>query len=304
MSPLALEGLTQADGGLALGVIITVALAGFRHGFDIDHIAAIADITSVQRDPKTTFFLATTYAVGHMAVVFVLGVGAVIAGSRIPATLDSFMGRMIGLTLVALGLYVVYSLIRYRGDLRFKSRWMLVLAGARRALIWLRPSSEVVIEHAHEHATDGHHEHAPHPGNTAAHGHIKVATLTTTHTHTHTHVVPMPSDPFTEYSTKTSLVIGMIHGVGVETPTQILLFTTAAGVAGATSGILLVAVFVVALLLGNTVLALLSMAGFAAGKKMPVIYMSLGAATAAASIYVGIAYLTDRLEMLPSFLAG
>jgi hypothetical protein len=32
--------------------------------------------------------------------------------------------------------------------------------------------------------------------------------------------------------------------------------------------------------------------------------MSLGAATAAASIYVGIAYLTDRLEMLPSFLAG
>lgn len=301
---LAAVGEIVEGQGLALGVVVAVFLAGLRHGFDVDHIAAISDITSSQQNPRRSLVLATTYALGHMLVLFALGMAAVIAGERIPEAVDSLAGRIIGFTLIALGVYVVYSLIRFRRDFRMRSRWMLVLAGARRALHWIRPSRQIVIEHEHEHAPDGHHDHVFPSSSTSPTAGGAVATAVDTHTHTHKHVVPMPSDPFTEYGKRTSFFVGMIHGVGAETPTQVLLFTTAAGLGGSTGGILLVGAFVIGLLLGNSVLAVATTFGFSAGKKLPVVYMGLAAVTALVSMYVGSAYLFQRAESLPAFLGG
>jgi hypothetical protein len=244
--------------------------------------------------------LATTYALGHMLVLIALGIAAVFAGERISSAIDSIVGRVIGLTLVALGLYVVYSLIRFRRGFRMRSRWMLVLAGARRVLHRMSPPTHVVIDHAHEHASYGHHDH----GTASATGRLAVATATRSHAHTRKHVATMPSDPFTEYGLKTSFLIGMIHGVGAETPTQVLLFTTAAGVAGTLAGVALLAAFVSGLLVGNSVLAVVTTAGFEAGKKLPVLYMGMAAITALVSAYVGTAYLLDRPDLLPSLLGG
>jgi len=90
---------------------------------------------------------------------------------------------------------------------------------------------------------------------------------------------------------KTSFLIGMVHGVGAETPTQILLFTTAAGLAGALGGVTLVVLFVTGLFLGNTVLALAAAAGVSAGRKVPLLYLGFASMTAAVSILVGWTYL-------------
>lgn len=251
--------------------------------------------------------LATTYAVGHVLVVFALGLMAVFAGNTISTSIDSVGGRLIGLTLIALGLYVVYALIRYGRDFRMRSRWMLLVAGARRALLWLKPPRQVVIEHEHPHS-DGHHSHAgdDHVALASAVPAMSVVTRTQIHTHTHTHthkhVVPMPSDPFTEYGPVTCFFIGMVHGVGAETPTQILLFTTAAGLAGAFGGVALIGVFILALLLGNTILALVASAAATAGRKMPLLYMVLAVTSAVVSIWVGASYLFDQPEMLLSLL--
>lgn len=290
--------LADAAGALAPSLAVTVFLAGFRHGFDVDHVAAITDIASATPGRRTSLFLATMYALGHMLVVFGLGVAAVFAGDRIPESWDAAAGRLIGLSLILLGVYVVYSVARYRRDFRMHSRWMLVVAASRRGLRWLRPVRHVVVEHAHEHPADGHHDHAhdalpqgdPSPGS--------VAVRTTTHAHTHRHVVPMPSDPFTEYTPRTSFVVGMIHGVGAETPTQMLLLATAAGLAGALGGVALVAVFVTGLLLGNTLLAIVAAAGMSAGRKLPALYMGLALATATISIAVGSMYLFEGIEGL------
>lgn len=286
--------LADPTGGASFGIVAAVFVAGFRHGFDIDHIAAITDITSSPRSRRSAFVLATIYALGHMLVVFALGVAAVLVGARIPASIDAIVGRVVGATLIAMGAYVIYTLIRYRRDFRMRSRWMVVVAGARRALLWLRPRRVVVVEHEHEH-NDEHHDH-PHPtplGTYDVRGEVAAVATQTAHSHKHKHVVPMPSDPFIEYSAGTSLLVGMVHGVGAETPTQILLFTTAVGVAGSLGGIGLVAVFVGALLLGNTILALIASFGFAAGKKMPLLYMGLAAVTAIVSVYIGGIYLLD-----------
>ncbi|MDQ3646969.1 MAG: hypothetical protein M3345_08570 [Actinomycetota bacterium] len=300
----AVTGLGQGE-GLAFGVVLAVFLAGLRHGFDIDHIAAITDITSSQTDRKRALQLATTYALGHMAVVLTLGLVAVLAGKSIPTSAGSIAGQVIGATLLALGLYVLYSLIRFRRAFRMQSRWMLVIAAARRALDRIRRPRYVVIEHEHEHGS-GHHAHSDVRARTsspATRGEGALATATT-HTHNHSHVVPMPSDPFTEYGIKSSFVIGMIHGVGAETPTQVLLFASAAGIAGSFGGVTLVLIFAFGLLLGNSILAIAGTTGFALGLKLPPVYLTLAAGTALVSIYVGAAYLTERTDMLPAILGG
>lgn len=298
-------GDLSQGGGLAPGVVVTVFLAGLRHGFDIDHVAAIGDITSSQTDRRRALLLATTYALGHMSVLLALGVAAVFAGKSIPPSVDALAGRVIGATLVALGVYVVYSLIRFRRDFRMRSRLMLVVAGVRRVLQWIRPPRYVVIEHEHDHPADGHHGHASRPPAAVRGGRaVTVATVAKTHAHSHEHVVPMPADPFTDYGVKTSLLVGMVHGVGAETPTQVLLFTTAAGVAGTFGGIALVAAFALGLLAGNSILALLTSAGFVAGKRLPFLYAGLATVTAIVSVYVGATYLLGRPDVLPGFLGG
>ena len=295
-----------ANEGLRLGVVVTVFLSGLRHGIDLDHLAAISDITSSQLDRRRSLFLASLYALGHALVLMVLGVVAVVAGRRIPEALDSIMGRVIGFTLVVLGVYVIYSLIRYGRDFRLRSRWMLVLSGVRRSLLWLkgrRHPEHVEIVHVHDHADRGHHLHDPTPA-PAVVGNLAVAVKTGVHVHPHKHVAPMPSDPFTEYGVWTSFGIGMIHGVGAETPTQVLLFATAAGVAGGAAGVLLLSVFVVGLFLANTAVAIAACLGFNTGKRLPVVFMALAGLTALSSLTVGMLYLLGRADLLPAALGG
>jgi high-affinity nickel-transport protein len=114
----------------------------------------------------------------------------------------------------------------------------------------------------------------------------------------------MPSDPFTEYGVWTSFGVGMIHGVGAETPTQVLLFATAAGVAGGAAGVVLLTVFVAGLLLANTVVAIAASRGFSAGQRLPVVFIALAGLTAAASLAIGTLYLLGRGDLIPALLGG
>ena len=93
--------------------------------------------------------LGTLYALGHGAVVIALGIAALAFGALLPAWLDPIMGRIVGLTLVLLGGWVLYSVYRYaRGgeSFRLRSRWMLVFDGIRYA--WRRAGARL---HGHEH---------------------------------------------------------------------------------------------------------------------------------------------------------
>lgn len=290
--------------GLRWGLVLTVFLAGLRHGFDLDHIAAITDITSSQSDDRRALRLATFYAAGHALVLALLGVVAVLFGARIPPAADELIGRVIGATLVLLGAYVIYSLVVFRRDFRIRSRWMMAFAGVRRTLAWLRraPVEQIEIVHAHEHRHGSAHDHQHGPDGPFAPAREGSLTLTATHTHTHKHVVVAPADPFTEYGVATSFGVGLIHGIGAETPTQMLLFATAAGLAGRVGGAVVLFAFVVGLFFGNTILAVASTAGFAGGKKAPRFYMLLAGFTAFLSMYVGALYLLGRHHLLFSFL--
>src|SRR5437773_3788304 len=99
--------------GFGLGVVLTALWLGFRHGIDWDHIAAITDITSSQDERRQSLIFGTLYALGHASVVLVLGVLAILVGEQLPPGVDNVMTRIVGATLILLGVYVFVSLIRH-----------------------------------------------------------------------------------------------------------------------------------------------------------------------------------------------
>ena len=281
--------------GFGLALVFSAFAFGFRHGIDWDHIAAITDITSSQTSVRTGLRFASLYAAGHAVVVFVIGVLAIVAGETLPDSIDSAMGRVVGVTLIFLGLYVVYALIRYRGDFRMRSRWMLVFQGGRRVYRWVRAQlGRTRHEHVHAHPGSHSDEHI-HPSLQPG-GQVLVQTE---HEHTHSH-----TDPFVNYGTGTSLAVGALHGVGAETPTQVLIFLAAAGAGGAAAGVITLAVFLVGLFAANSLLAVLSASGYLAANKRFGIYATVSCVTAAASLALGVSYLIGQDTWLPALFGG
>lgn len=282
----------DAQDGFHIGLLATAFGFGLRHGIDWDHLAAIADLTSSQSDRRRSMLLATLYALGHALVVFVLGVAAIVAGDRLPEGVDAAMGRVVGATLVVLGVYVFYSLARQGSDFRLRSRWMLLFAGIRR----LRDRN-VVVEHDHPH-DDTHHGPEKAVATTAT-SPVRVA-----HRHAHRHIGTLPADPFDGYGARTALGIGALHGIGAETPTQVVLFVTAAGVAGAAGGVAMLVAFVVGLVATNTAIALASTFGFLHAERHWRIYVAVAVLTGAASLAVGLLFVLGRESVLPAFFGG
>jgi high-affinity nickel-transport protein len=96
----------------------------------------------------------------------------------------------------------------------------------------------------------------------------------------------------------------MLHGVGAETPTQVLVFLTAAGVGGRAAGVVLLVAFLVGLITSNTVVALAGTFGFLRATKHWSIYVTVSVVTAIASLVVGTVFLLGSDALLPAFFGG
>jgi High-affinity nickel-transport protein len=295
-----------------IGLVLTAFGFGFRHGIDWDHIAALTDITSSQTDRRRSMWFATLYALGHGLVVFALGFGAIVLAQRLPSGVDIVMERFVGATLVILALYVFYGLARHRRDFRMRSRWMLLFAGVQRTVRWARTrirSGELIeIEHDHPHPVvemhDPAHDHAH------VHEHVAVGSGATateahlSHRHRHRHQLAMPADPFADYAPRTAFGIGMIHGIGAETPTQVLIFLAAAGAGGKGAGLLLLVCFLIGLLSSNSLVALAGTLGFLGATRNFRLYVAVSLVTALFSLIIGTVFLLGSAAALPAMLGG
>jgi high-affinity nickel permease len=298
-----------------IGVLVTGLLLGIRHGVDWDHIAAITDITSTTAAAGTAeaahveqhqslaghahghggqteirahdagpgaatlapatagvgaigrwklseqgeaIRLGTLYAVGHGFVVIVLGVAAILFGALLPDWLDPIMGRIVGVTLVILGVWVLYSVYRYAraGDaFRMRSRWMLLFDAVRMG--WRRLQARL---------------------------------------HGHEHVEPLE---MSSYGTRTALGVGMIHGIGAETGTQVLLIAAVGGASSAGLGVPMLFAFVLGLLISNLAIVVVSSVGFVASQTREILWVAVGAVAGIFSLAIGWIFLFGLDEVLP-----
>lgn len=236
-------------------------LLGLRHGIDWDHIAAISDITGALDEKHKGFLLGTYYALGHAAVIIILGLAAVLLGINLPDWVDTFMEPIVGITLILLGIWLISSIIIQGKNYQMKSRWMLIFAGIKKLYYII---------------------------------HQKIS-----HKHTHPH---LPKGEI--YTGKAAFTIGLIHGIGAETPSQVLLFVTAAGAAGSLVGIILVFAFVLGLLISNSAIVVISVSGFMQIHKSSYLRIILGLLTAFFSLILGIMFIFHQTSFLPVLLGG
>ena len=262
--------IAESAQAFGISVLFSAFLFGFRHGIDWDHIAAITDITSTQEDRRSSMLFGTIYALGH--------------------------------ALVVLGVYVIVGVARHGREFRMRSRWMLIFTGASRLARRLRPASEADHDHespVHVHTGEGgalavaddipvsdwHHGHHGKPGH-------------------HHHKHPEADEPFANYGRRTAFVVGMIHGVGAETPTQLLIFLTAAGAGGRLVGEAVLAAFIAGLLASNSLITIGSAVGFLRAAEHWRLYLTIALLTAAFSLVIGVLFIAGEGSLLPALFGG
>jgi hypothetical protein len=234
--------------------LFSAAVLGFRHGFDYDHIAAITDITSIQEDPKRSMELGLLYALGHALTVAILGSAVIFFQLSLPARIDRVAERLVGCTLLFLGVYVLGSLVK--GSPAPRSRFV-ILANAAKWLHWK----------------------------------MKL--------HLHNHDVPKPKSVNWNYDRKSVFGIGVIHGLGAETPSQLLIFLLAANLGGVGKGFLGLAMFLIGLLVMNTLMTASATGLFGVSMRAPKVQYAVTAFTAAYSLIVGAIFLWGSSSTLP-----
>jgi len=245
--------MSLTPNGLQLA-LLSAAILGFHHGLDYDHIAAITDITSVQNDRGRGMRLGLLYALGHAVTVAALGTAVIMFQLSLPRGMDRIAERLVGVTLLVLGIYVLGSLSR--GNVAPRSRFHL-MAKTLRWLHWKMKS----YWHGHEH--------------------------------------PAPQDKSWNYSPKAVAMIGVVHGLGAETPSQLAIFLLAANLGGVSKGFLGLAMFIAGLLVMNTLMTALAVGLFGYSSHLPRFQFVVTALTAIYSLAVGSLFLFGSSQLLP-----
>ncbi|MEM7093286.1 MAG: hypothetical protein AAF567_09810 [Actinomycetota bacterium] len=311
---------------MPLGPLFTAFTFGLRHGVDWDHIAAIADLTSGSESRKRGFVLSLWYAIGHAIVVLILGAFVIAIEATIPESLDVWMGRVVGATLLFLGVWVLVDLRRSGDEFRLRSRWMLVLGGTFAGLRRVRRRGnsraiEVDHDHDHGHVAEGlahdsgpAHDHAhlaiddelvvpalddvaagsvgatSHPGGFSE-AEPQVHAHSASHRHSHRHRLDLPTDASNGSGIGMASGIGMLHGVGIESPTQIAVFVASTSADGRVAGFGMLVAWCIGLVLANAGLAIAAGMGLLNPRTNATIYRALAVVVALASIALGLYYL-------------
>jgi high-affinity nickel-transport protein len=120
----------------------------------------------------------------------------------------------------------------------------------------------------------------------------------------HHHHKHPEADEFSEYGRRTAFVVSMIHGVGAETPTQLLIVHTAAGAGGKLVGEAVLAAFIVGLLASNSLITVGSAVGFLRASENWRLYVTIALLTATFSLVIGVLFVVGEGSLLPALFGG
>ncbi len=235
-------------------------LLGLRHGFDYDHLAAISDITAVQRNWKSGLRLGMMYALGHACMVGALGIMVLQLHMGLPQGLDHWTERLIGLTLIILGLGVAAGILRKDAHGHSHTRVESRLAIAINGVLWVA---------------------------------WRVRRLWDPD-------APRPERFQWMYNGKSVFLIGVLHGIGAETPSQLGLFFLTANLGGTSRGLFGLAAFALGLVAMNALMTATMGGAFKASGHHPRFYHIIAWTGAAYSCIIGIIFLFGISSQLPA----
>ncbi len=95
------------------------------------------------------------------------------------------------------------------------------------------------------------------------------------------------------YGAKSSLSLGVLHGIGAETPTQLSMLVIATNMGGLFDGVIGLTVFAIAMFLSNMALTTAATSLFTVSKIRPALFRWLGVVTAGYSLCIGIVLITS-----------
>jgi cytochrome c biogenesis protein CcdA len=239
---------------------------GLRHGIDWDHIAAISDVTSSQKSHRRSLGMGSFYALGHAGVVIALGLLAIWFGTLLPDWVDGYMESVVGVTLLMLGVWLIWSMARNKGRLVLRSRWMLLFDLARSFGRKMTGARKITGKNSESESSDG-----------------------------------LVGKERREYGTGASVTIGVVHGIGAETGSQALLLAAAAGATSALTGSFLLIAFVVGLVVSNTLITIASTAGLLGTERHRNFHTVLGVVIAVFSLVLGTMFIMGNAGSLPGF---
>ncbi len=123
------------------------------------------------------------------------------------------------------------------------------------------------------------------------------------HSHRHHHELHLPSEstasPTGRSGNAMAAGVGMLHGVGVESPTQIAIFVASTSLVGVQAGMLLLVAWVAGLIVANSVIAVLAGFGVLNAERNFVVYVAVALFVAAGSVVMGVLLLLG-IDALPS----
>ena len=219
----------------------------------------LLETLSVERQP---IFLGTLYALGHALVVAILGLAALLLGAALPAWIDPIMGRVVGATLVFLGVYVFVSLYQY---VRHGGEFRLQAVGC---------SSSTAC---------GGRRMAPAPARI------------------HGRRVAFDPIEASSYGPRTAFGVGMIHGIGAETASQALLIAAVGGASSQGLGVPMLFALIIGLVFSNTVIVVMTARpGFIASQVRTRLYVGIGVLAGIFSIWIGTLMLFQAEGSLPN----
>ncbi len=102
------------------------------------------------------------------------------------------------------------------------------------------------------------------------------------------------------YGIRTATGIGMIHGIGAETGTQVLVITAAVGADNQVAGVVALVGFLIGLLISNSVVTVISTVGFVSSRQRQGIYVAAGLLAAVFSLFVGLYFVLQSSDALPN----
>ena len=100
-----------------------------------------------------------------------------------------------------------------------------------------------------------------------------------------------------------AFLVGLLHGTGAETPTQIALFAAAGASGSAASAALILGAFIGGLVLADLGIAAAWLSGLLGTRRAPRVQVMLGAVTGLASLTLGLLILTGHSGVVPPLVA-